>query len=351
MTDKKTVYVPMAADTIHPGHLNIINIAASLGRVVVGLFTDEAISTYKKTPAMNFEMRKIVVLGLKGVDEVIPQLSRDYEPNLRLLKPDYMVHGTDWREGPLSEVRKRAIDVMAEWSGEIVEPEYTKGVSSSELKRIKQINGLSPEEKRKLLGDELRLKERIYGITVYDPFSVRIAEALKKISLLWVDYNEISEIYGTFSHKPDLSEYLNLIETLVKMSNKPLVAEDISGDNIDDFIYSLTEFQRRGLSGICIEVKDLETLQNKMEKYTAHLNESLRLFFYLPKADDEIISVLKEKYEELTSAIIVDFGVSDFKVFRFIDGDSKGEFSRGIYKTISQKVEMKVREEIEGLLE
>ena len=130
----KTVYVPMAADILHPGHINIIRKAAELGEVTVGLFTDEAISAYKTPPYMNYEMRKIVVENIKGVARVIPQLSKDYEPNLRALKPDYMVHGTDWRKGPLSDVRERAFAVMAEWGGTVVEPEYTKGISSFELK-------------------------------------------------------------------------------------------------------------------------------------------------------------------------------------------------------------------------
>ena len=84
---------------------------------------------------MTYEQRKIVIENIKGVDRVIPQLSRDYEPNLRLLKPKFMVHGTDWREGPLAEVRKKAIGVLAEWGGKIVEPEYTQGVSSSFFKK------------------------------------------------------------------------------------------------------------------------------------------------------------------------------------------------------------------------
>ena len=130
----KIVYVPMAADLIHPGHINIIRIASSLGSVTVGLFTDEAIRSYKSPPYMNFDMRKIVVENIKGVDNVIPQYTKDYEENLRLLKPDYMVHGTDWRKGPLSSVREKAIAILAEWGGKIVEPEYTQGISSSELK-------------------------------------------------------------------------------------------------------------------------------------------------------------------------------------------------------------------------
>ena len=125
------VYVPMAADIVHPGHINIIRIAAEHGRVIVGLFTDEAIASYKRIPYMPYEQRKIVIENIKGVSEVVPQLTRDYEDNLRLFKPRYMVHGTDWREGPLAAVREKAIKIMAEWGGEIIEPDYTKGVSSS----------------------------------------------------------------------------------------------------------------------------------------------------------------------------------------------------------------------------
>ncbi|MCR5701956.1 MAG: adenylyltransferase/cytidyltransferase family protein [Lachnospiraceae bacterium] len=135
MSTKKTVYVPMAVDIVHPGHINIIKKAAELGEVTVGLFTNEAIASYKAEPYMDYEMRKIVIENVKGVEHVIPQETRDYEPNLRKLKPDYMVHGTDWREGPLADVRAKAISIMAEWGGKIVEPEYTKGVSSSSIKK------------------------------------------------------------------------------------------------------------------------------------------------------------------------------------------------------------------------
>ncbi|MDR1638995.1 MAG: radical SAM protein [Clostridiales bacterium] len=132
--DDKTVYVPMAADIVHPGHINIINIAARYGKVIVGLFTDEAISEYKKPPLMGYDQRKTVIGSIKGVDFVVPQETRDYGPNLLKHKPDYMVHGTDWREGPLAEVRAKAIGLMESWGGEVIEPDYTLGVSSSGLK-------------------------------------------------------------------------------------------------------------------------------------------------------------------------------------------------------------------------
>jgi phosphoenolpyruvate phosphomutase len=136
----KLVYVPMSADIIHPGHINIIKKASRLGRVMVGLFSDEAIRTYKPEPYMNYEQRKTVVENLKGVTYVVRQETKDYEDNLRRFQPDYMVHGTDWREGPLAAVRQKAIEILAEWGGSIVEPEYTKGVSSSQFKKAVKEN-------------------------------------------------------------------------------------------------------------------------------------------------------------------------------------------------------------------
>ena len=139
MDKKELVYVPMAVDILHPGHINIIKEAAEYGKVIVGLFSDEAIKSYKRVPYMNYEMRKIIIENVKGVDEVICQEIKDYSPNLIKLKPKYMVHGTDWRQGPLADVRQKAIDLMASWGGEVIEPEYTKGVSSSQLiKTIKE---------------------------------------------------------------------------------------------------------------------------------------------------------------------------------------------------------------------
>jgi cytidyltransferase-like protein len=140
----KLVYVPMAVDIVHPGHINIIRTAAQYGNVMVGLFSDEAIASYKNPPAMDYETRKSVISNIKGVKYVVEQSVRDYEPNLRKYKPDYMVHGTDWREGPLKDVRAKAISVMAEWDGEVIEPEYTKGISSSEIKhKLKENRSVS----------------------------------------------------------------------------------------------------------------------------------------------------------------------------------------------------------------
>ena len=95
----KTVYVGMSADLLHPGHLNIIHKASTLGDVTIGLLTDKAIASYKRVPFMTFEQRRQVISSVKGVANVIPQDTLDYVPNLELIRPDFVVHGDDWREG------------------------------------------------------------------------------------------------------------------------------------------------------------------------------------------------------------------------------------------------------------
>ena len=145
------VYVGMSADIIHPGHLNIIHEAAKLGRVTVGVLTDAAIASYKRLPYLDYEQRALIVSNLKGVDAVVPQTTLDYRPNLRELKPDYVVHGDDWKTGVQQKTRQDIIDCIAEWGGQVIDVPYTKGISSSMLnERLKEI-GTTPEIRMKRL--------------------------------------------------------------------------------------------------------------------------------------------------------------------------------------------------------
>jgi len=121
----KKVYVGMSADLFHFGHLNIINEAKKLGYLIVGVLTDEAIASYKRLPHVPYKQRKVIVENIRGVDEVVPQESLDYVPNLRKIKPDYVVHGDDWKTGVQKETRRRVIDALNEWGGKLVEPTYT----------------------------------------------------------------------------------------------------------------------------------------------------------------------------------------------------------------------------------
>ena len=133
LSQKKSVYVAMSIDLVHPGHLNIINEASKYGEVIIGLLTDKAIASYKRVPLMEYKDRYKVVSAIKNVSKVIKQSTHDYSPNLRKLKPNYVIHGDDWKSNIQSDSRSKLIEVMKNWGGVVIDVPYTKGISSTVL--------------------------------------------------------------------------------------------------------------------------------------------------------------------------------------------------------------------------
>ncbi len=125
---KKKIYVGLSADILHEGHINILKKAKSLGDVTVGLLTDKAISSYKKLPLLNYRQREIVLKNIKYVNKVIPQDTLDYTKNLNKLKPDYVVHGDDWKKGIQKKTRAKVIKVLKKWSGKLLENNKNKNI-------------------------------------------------------------------------------------------------------------------------------------------------------------------------------------------------------------------------------
>ena len=167
----KIVYVAMSADLIHPGHLNIIDAASKLGEVTVGVLTDEAIASYKRLPYLNYAQRSAIVASLKGVMTVIPQDTLDYVPNLLKLKPDFVVHGDDWKTGVQASVRQRVIDTIKTWGGELVEPKYTEGISSTVLNKAIREIGVTPDIRRSRLTRLLRAKKFVRVLEAHSGLS------------------------------------------------------------------------------------------------------------------------------------------------------------------------------------
>ena len=141
----KTVYLGMVGDIMHPGLINIINEGAKYGNVMIGLFTDKAIATHKRLPYLNYEQRKNVIENIKGVSCVVPQDDWSYVPNLIKYKPDYIIHGDDWKEGSSKYLRDQVFKVMEEIGGKVIEIPYTKGISASGLKETIDSLGVTPQ--------------------------------------------------------------------------------------------------------------------------------------------------------------------------------------------------------------
>ena len=112
---KKKVYIGMSADIVHQGHINILNIGSKLGEVTVGLLTDTAIASYKKIPILNYLKRESIIKHLRMVKNVIPQNTLDYTENLEKLRPDFVVHGDDWKHGVQKKIRNKVIKCLKKW--------------------------------------------------------------------------------------------------------------------------------------------------------------------------------------------------------------------------------------------
>ena len=261
----KRVYVGMSADLIHPGHINILQRASEIGQVTVGLLTDEAIASYKRLPHMTFEQRRTVVANLSMVADVIPQTTLDYVPNLRKLQPDVVVHGDDWRTGVQSETRQRVIDCLAEWGGELVEVEYTLGISSTQLNAsLKQI-GTTPRVRlsrlRRLIDSKpiVRLMEAhngLSGLIVEDSSAQRNGQTVE-FDGMWSS----SLTDSTSRGKPDIeavdiSSRLQTINDIFEVTTKPLVFDADTGGIPEHFSFTVRSLERLGVSAVIIEDKE-----------------------------------------------------------------------------------------------
>ena len=264
MGNQKLVYIGMSADLIHQGHLNIISEGIKLGKVIIGLLTDEAIASYKRLPLIAFNERKLIVENLKGVAKVIPQKTLDYIPNLKEVKPDFVVHGDDWQVGVQKEVRQRVIDTLAEWGGELIEPKYTEGISSTDLISAVKAQGITPGKRmktlRRLIGIKpiVRILEAHNGLTGLIVEKTQIKKEGKTIEFdgIW----ESSLTDSTAKGKPDtelvdFSSRFSTIEEILEVTTKPMIVDGDTGGRIDHFKFRVKTLERLGVSAIIIEDK------------------------------------------------------------------------------------------------
>lgn len=264
MGNQKLVYIGMSADLIHQGHLNIIHEGLKLGQVIIGLLTDEAIASYKRLPLIAFNERKLIVENLKGVAKVIPQKTLDYIPNLKEVKPDFVVHGDDWKTGVQKEVRQRVIDTLAEWGGELIEPKYTEGISSTDLISAVKAQGITPGKRmktlRRLIGIKpiVRILEAHNGLTGLIVEKTQIKKKGKTIEFdgIW----ESSLTDSTAKGKPDtelvdFSSRFSTIEEILEVTTKPIIVDGDTGGRIEHFKFRVKTLERLGVSAIIIEDK------------------------------------------------------------------------------------------------
>ena len=289
----KKVYVGMSVDLIHEGHINIIKEAAKLGTVTIGLLTDKAIASYKRLPYMPYDNRKLIISEIKGVHNVIQQHAHSYKENLLDLKPDYVVHGNDWREGSQKKIRDEVIDILKGWGGELVEIPYTKDISSSILnKNIKEI-GTTPNIRLSLLKRLLKAKPLIRLNEAHNGLSGLITEKTKieengriiEFDAMWSS----SLTDSTAKGKPDIeaidmTSRMNTVNDIFEVTTKPMIFDADTGGKIEHFSFTVKSLERLGVSAVVIEDKvglkknslfgnDVKQTQDSIENFQHKISE------------------------------------------------------------------------------
>ena len=264
MKINKKVYVGLAVDIIHEGHINILKKANTLGDVTVGLLTDEAIASYKNIPHLDFKRRKIIIQNIKYVKKVIPQSTLDYVPNLNLLKPDFVVHGDDWKKGVQKKTRDRVIKTLKKWSGKLIEPKYTKNISSTIIKKkILESNIFSQNRvsllKRLLISkDIVRILEPHNSLTGLIIESLNIVKKNKKIEFdgMWSSSLTDSATKGMPDNSSvDFSSRTSSLNDMMNVTSKPLVFDADNGGQLEHLPFLVRSLERCGASAIIMEDK------------------------------------------------------------------------------------------------
>lgn len=260
----KKVYLGMTADIMHPGLIHIINEATKYGDVIVGLLTDKAIAEHKRLPYLTYEQRKEVVENIKGVSEVVPQEEWSYVDNLKRFKPDFIIHGDDWKTGPSREIREQVFEIMNEQGGKVIEIPYTQGINSSSLdKEIKSI-GTTPDIRMKTLRRLINAKPIVRILEAHDGLCGLIIENLE------VQNGNFREVFdgmwsssltdSTSKGKPDieavdLTTRLQDLNNILECTTKPIIFDGDTGGKIEHFVFTVRTLERYGISAVIIEDK------------------------------------------------------------------------------------------------
>lgn len=261
---EKLVYVGISGDFIHHGIINIIEKAATYGEVVVGCLTDAAITEFKQLPILSFEHRKKVIENIKGVSKVVEQEDWDYSVNLTALKPDFMIHGDDWREGPLSHIRDNCVEVLNSYGGVLIEVPYTPDVSSTMLARDLYTDRALPSQRQQLLRRLIESKKIVRIMEAHSPISALISENLvyegRHANRRFDGFWSSSLTDSTEMGKPDievldLSHRIKNIGDIFDVTTKPLIIDLDTGGIPEHFVHSVNRLDRMGVSAVIIEDK------------------------------------------------------------------------------------------------
>ena len=262
--ENRTVYMCFSTDMIHSGHIAIIRKAEKLGKLIIGVLSDEAVASYKRFPLMPFEERKSVFENINGVSSVIMQKELSYAQVLRELKPTYVVHGDDWKEGFQKPIRDEVVSLLAEYGGQLVEFPYSKDHRYDELEKRSRLQLSMPDFRRSRLQKLIHMKGLVTALEAHSGITGLIAEQTKvlqdgktyQFDAMWVS----SLCDSTAKGKPDIelvdmTSRFRTIDDIMEVTTKPIIFDGDTGGLTEHFVYTVRSLERMGVSMVIIEDK------------------------------------------------------------------------------------------------
>lgn len=262
--ENRTVYMSFSTDIIHSGHISIIRKAEKLGKLIVGVLSDEAVASYKRFPILPYEERKYIFENISGIYKVVEQKELSYVNNLRTLKPTYVVHGDDWRQGELKMIRSEVVSVLAEYGGVLIEYPYSNDAKYEEIEKQARSQLSMPDVRRARLKKLLHMKGMVTALEAHSGITGLIVENTKfyqdgrtyQFDAIWVS----SLCDSTAKGKPDIelvdmTSRFRTIDDIMEVTTKPVIFDGDTGGLIEHFVYTVRSLERMGVSMVIIEDK------------------------------------------------------------------------------------------------
>ena len=260
----KSVYACFSTDVIHEGHLHIIQEAQAYGELTIGVLTDEALIKFDRFPTITFDERVQMMQKLDGVAHVVAQSTASYTENLQKLKPDYVIHGDNWKTNEQKIIRDNVLKVLSTWGGQLIEVPYTRTEKVQHIDKVMHDKLAMPEFRRKRLRQLLQLRPIVKALEVHSGITALIAEKtivqnkeeLDQFDAMWIS----SLCDSTAKGKPDIelvdmSSRIRTIDDVMDVSTKPIILDGDTGGLIEHFVYNVRTLERLGVSAIIIEDK------------------------------------------------------------------------------------------------
>ena len=287
----RTVYMCFSTEYIHSGHIAIIKRAKRLGRLTIGVLSDQAVASFRRFPLMPFEERKALMASIAGVERVVEQSTLSYAENVRALKPDYVVHGDDWVNGFQRPIRQEVLDVLAEYGGQLVEYPYSSDPRYKEIDKMHRAELAMPDLRRGRLRKLLDMKGLVTAIEAHSGITGLIAEkttVLQDGKTYQFDAMWISSVCdSTAKGKPDIelvdmTSRFRTIDDIMEVTTKPIIFDGDTGGLTEHFIYTVRSLERMGVSMVIIEDKtglkknslfgtEVEQTQDSIENFCAKI--------------------------------------------------------------------------------